>query len=219
MNDNLTKAIERAKGYVSKLTSESLASSGSIDLSKVWQLNDSYITSPVQGGLVVIDQTRAHQRVLYQEVIKSFELDTSSSQTLLFPKKLDLEVSKFTALLDILPYMNKIGFSITKLEENSVMLESIPSDMPWGNEDDVIFKMLDDFTLALKKDIPKEESIALSFSNRACIKHGDTLNRSEMVELINRLFGTDDPYTCPNGQRVLYQIPFNEIEKRFNDLG
>ena len=43
--------------------------------------------------------------------------------------------------------------------------------------------------------------------------------RSEMVELINRLFGTDDPYTCPNGQRILYQITFNEIEKRFNDLG
>ena len=60
MNDNLTKAIERAKGYVSKLTSEGLASSGSIDLSKVWQLNESYITSPVQGGLVVIDLSLIH---------------------------------------------------------------------------------------------------------------------------------------------------------------
>ena len=219
MAENLTQAIKRAKDYVSKLTSDNISSSDNIDLNKVWQLDNSYIASSTVSGLVIIDQARAHQRILFDDAVKSFKLGISSSQTLLFPKELKLSSAKLSTLLDILPFMNKIGFTIRKLENKSIVLESIPSDMPWGDEDSVISKMLNDFSTASKKDFSNETLIALSFSKRACIKHGDVLNVSEMIELINRLFGTDEPFITPNQEPILYQIEYKEIKKRFNELG
>ena len=72
------------------------------------------------------------------------------------------------------------------------------------------------FKLMKNKELSKEEAIALSFSNRACIKNGDSLSNSEMVELVNRLFGTNEPFICPNGNAILIQMSLNEIENKFN---
>ena len=127
MAENLTQAIKRAKDYVSKLTSDNISSSDNIDLNKVWQLDNSYIASSTVSGLVIIDQARAHQRILFDDAVKSFKLGISSSQTLLFPKELKLSSAKLSTLLDILPFMNKIGFTIRKLENKvSSLSQSLP---------------------------------------------------------------------------------------------
>ena len=76
------------------------------------------------------------------------------------------------------------------------------------------FLMKDNYSF----DLSKEEAIALSFSNRACIKNGDSLSNSEMVELVNRLFGTNEPFICPNGNVILIQISLNEIENKLSTL-
>ena len=112
--------------------------------------------------------------------------------------------------------MNRIGFNMKKHDKNSVIIESIPSEMLWGNEIKIINQMLEDFKLMINKELSKEEAIALSFSNRACIKNGDSLSNSEMVELVNRLFGANEPFICPNGNVILIQISLNEIENKFN---
>tara|TARA_B100001113_G_scaffold351937_1_gene352155 strand:- start:2018 stop:2362 length:345 start_codon:yes stop_codon:yes gene_type:complete len=111
--------------------------------------------------------------------------------------------------------MNKIGFNLKDNGNNHVILESIPSEMLWGNENAIINRMIDDFQSIIKKEFSKEKALALSFSNQACIKHGDNLSNTEMTELVNRLFGTSEPFICPNGKSILIQIPINEIEKKF----
>ena len=216
MNDKFTEAIDRAKSYVSKLAEEENNLPSNIDLNKIWQLNSRYIVSPIESAIVIIDQSLAHQRILYDGAIKSFNSSSFSSQTLLFPKKLKFESENFSDLLDALPYMNRIGFNMKKHGKNSVIIESIPSEMLWGNETKIVNQMLEDFKLMINNELSKEEAIALSFSNRACIKNGDSLSNSEMVELVNRLFGTNEPFICPNGNVILIQISLNEIENKFN---
>ena len=157
MNDKFTEAIDRAKSYVSKLAEEENNLPSNIDLNKIWQLNSRYIVSPIESAIVIIDQSLAHQRILYDGAIKSFNSSSFSSQTLLFPKKLKFESENFSDLLDALPYMNRIGFNMKKHDKNSVIIESIPSEMLWGNEIKIVNQMLEDFKLMINKELSKEE--------------------------------------------------------------
>ena len=218
MNERFVDAVDRAKSYVSKLASQKNNYSENIDINKIWQLNDTYIVSPVDSGIVIIDQMLAHQRILYEGAI-NFLLNTSSSspqsQTLLFPVKLKFLPNDYSNLLDALPFLNRIGFNLKKNETNYVVLESIPTDMLRGNEAEIIGKILKNFMSLIKDDLSKEKAIALSYSRHACIKHGDNLNDLEMVEIVNRLFGTKEPFICPNGKSSIIQIPVNEIKAKF----
>tara|TARA_B100001250_G_C19672960_1_gene732341 strand:- start:231 stop:887 length:657 start_codon:yes stop_codon:yes gene_type:complete len=218
MSERFVDAVDRAKSYVSKLASQKNNYSENIDINKIWQLNDTYIVSPVDSGIVIIDQMLAHQRILYEGAI-NFLLNTSSSspqsQTLLFPVKLKFLPNDYSNLLDALPFLNRIGFNLKKNETNYVVLESIPTDMLRGNEAEIIGKILKNFMSLIKDDLSKEKAIALSYSSHACIKHGDNLNDVEMVEIVNRLFGTKEPFTCPIGKSSIIQIPVNEIKAKF----
>ena len=218
MSERFVDAVDRAKSYVSKLASQKNNYSENIDINKIWQLNDTYIVSPVDSGIVIIDQMLAHQRILYEGAI-NFLLNTSSrspqSQTLLFPVKLKFLPNDYSNLLDALPFLNRIGFNLKKNETNYVVLESIPTDMLRGNEAEIIGKILKNFMSLIKDDLSKEKAIALSYSRHACIKHGDNLNDLEMVEIVNRLFGTKEPFICPIGKSSIVQIPVNEIKAKF----
>jgi len=218
MSERFVDAVDRAKSYVSKLASQKNNYSENIDINKIWQLNDTYIVSPVDSGIVIIDQMLAHQRILYEGAI-NFLLNTSSrspqSQTLLFPVKLKFLPNDYSNLLDALPFLNRIGFNLKKNETNYVVLESIPTDMLRGNEAEIIGKILKNFMSLIKDDLSKEKAIALSYSSHACIKHGDNLNDVEMVEIVNRLFGTKEPFICPIGKSSIVQIPVNEIKAKF----
>ena len=218
MSERFVDAVDRAKSYVSKLASQKNNYSENIDINKIWQLNDTYIVSPVDSGIVIIDQMLAHQRILYEGAI-NFLLNTSSSspqsQTLLFPVKLKFLPNDYSNLLDALPFLNRIGFNLKKNETNYVVLESIPTDMLRGNEAEIIGKILKNFMSLIKDDLSKEKAIALSYSRHACIKHGDNLNDLEMVEIVNRLFGTKEPFICPIGKSSIVQIPVNEIKSKF----
>ena len=218
MSERFVDAVDRAKSYVSKLASQKNNYSENIDINKIWQLNDTYIVSPVDSGIVIIDQMLAHQRILYEGAI-NFLLNTSSSspqsQTLLFPVKLKFLPNDYSNLLDALPFLNRIGFNLKKNETNYVVLESIPTDMLRGNEAEIIGKILKNFMSLIKDDLSKEKAIALSYSSHACIKHGDNLNNIEMVEIVNRLFGTKEPFICPIGKSSIIQIPINEIKAKF----
>jgi DNA mismatch repair protein MutL len=84
-----------------------------------------------------------------------------------------------------------------------------------GNEAEVISKILNSLISLGKEESSKEKVVALSFSKYACIKHGDILIENEMIEIVNRLFGTKKPFVCPSGKSSIVQIPINEIISRF----
>ena len=218
MEEKFIDAVDRAKSYVSKLAAQKNDYSENIDINKVWQLDNTYIVSPVDSGIVIVDQMLAHQRILYENALNFLVNNIQgapSSQTLLFPVELKLSSGEYSSLLEALPYLNKIGFNLTKKESGGITLEAIPGDMLWGNEAEVINKILNSFISFGKKELSKEITVALCFSMHACIKHGDSLNDNEMIEIVNRLFGTEEPFVCPNGKPAIIQIPTNEIISRF----
>ena len=211
-------AIDRAKSYASQLASRPEPNSGKVDLENIWQVHSKYIVSPISSGLVIIDQHVAHERVLFEEAMAAFDNNPMSAQTLLFPEVIDFSPDEFSSLLDVLPYLEKMGFRMKEFGNNSIMIEAIPSEISWGNEKNIIKEMLDNFLGSQKEHSSFQEALAASFSCKAAVKAGDVLNVEEMRELVNRLFGTKHPYYCPHGRPIIIQLSMDELDRRFERI-
>tara|TARA_A100001037_G_scaffold306142_1_gene349494 strand:- start:471 stop:2258 length:1788 start_codon:yes stop_codon:yes gene_type:complete len=207
--------LERAKDYVSKLAAVPVQAQETIATENIWQIHKKYIVSEINSGLVIIDQHVAHERVLYEEALKSFESTSMASQTMLFPEVLEFSPDDFDGLLDVLPYLEKIGFKIKKQDDTSIRIDAIPSEMSLGNERKVIREILDNFLKERKQYSSFQEGLAAMFSCKAAIKAGDSLTRDEMQELVNRLFATEHPYYCPHGRPIIVQMSLDELDGRF----
>jgi DNA mismatch repair protein MutL len=207
--------LERAKDYASRLAESPTDAVDTISTEHIWQIHKKYIVSEINSGLVIIDQHVAHERVLYEEAIKAFESTSMASQTMLFPEVLEFSPDDFDGLLDVLPYLEKIGFKIKKQDEKSVRIDAIPSEMSLGNERVVIREILDNFLKERKQYSSFQEGLAAMFACKAAIKAGDALTREEMQELVNRLFATKHPYYCPHGRPIIVQMSLDELDGRF----
>ena len=207
--------LQRAKEYVSQLAETSLNNRDAISTENIWQVHKKYIISEINSGLVIIDQHVAHERVLYEEALEAFESTSMASQTLLFPETLSFSPDDFDALLDVLPYLEKIGFKIKKQDQGTIRIDAIPSEMSIGNEKNVIREILDNFLKDQKKYSSFQEGLAAMFACKAAVKAGDVLVKEEMKELVNRLFSTKHPYYCPHGRPIIVQMSLDELDGRF----
>ena len=217
-DNSFEPAVDRAKSYVSRLASRDDPDSNQVNLNNIWQVHSKYIVSPISSGLVIIDQHVAHERILFEEAMKSFDSMPMTAQTLLFPEIMEFSSDDFSVLLDVLTYLEKMGFRMSQFGENTIMVEAIPSEMSWGNEKKIIREMLDNYLETQKEYSSFQEALAASFSCKAAIKAGDVLNVDEMRELVNRLFGTKHPYYCPHGRPIIVQLSMEELDRRFERI-
>lgn len=186
--------------------------------SALWQAHNKYIISQINSGLVIIDQHVAHERVLYEEALSAFENTPLSAQTLLFSEELQFSPDEFSVLLEIIPYLKKLGFRIKENGQNKILLEAIPSDMRYGNEDKVIKDILDNYISNRKNSSSFMEDIAASFACYSAVKAGDSLSIEEMQILVKNLFSTKHPYYCPHGRPIIMQLSLEELDKRFERI-
>jgi len=206
--------LQRAKEYVSNLADQK-EEANAIEGSIMWQVHDKYIISQINSGLVIIDQHVAHERVLFEDALLAFDSTPLSAQTLLFSEILEFSTDEYSVLLDILPYLEKLGFRMKENGQNKILLEAIPSDMGWGNENSVIRDIIDHYVANREKSSSYVENLAASFACHAAVKAGDSLTIEEMQVLVNRLFATKHPYYCPHGRPIIVQLSLEELDQRF----
>ena len=209
-----SEGLERAKTYASQLA-DTQVDKKVIDTDHFWQIHSKFILAQISSGLVIIDQHVAHERILFEEAMAAFKQNMMTSQTLLFPEKMQFAADEFSILLEILPYLEKIGFRMKQSGKDTVLIESIPAEMVWGREKEVIKDIIDNFESSHKEYSSLQENIAASFACHAAIKAGDKLTSEEMRELVDRLFGTKHPYYCPHGRPIIIQLSLEELDKRF----
>ena len=206
--------LQRAKEYVSNLADQKEEATA-IEGSNMWQVHDKYIISQIISGLVIIDQHVAHERVLFEDALLAFDSTPLSAQTLLFPEILEFSADEYSVLLDIQQYLEKLGFRMKENGQNKILLEAIPSDMGWGNENSVIRDIIDHYVANREKSSSYMENLAASFACHAAVKAGDSLTMEEMQVLVNRLFATKHPYYCPHGRPIIVQLSLEELDQRF----
>ena len=180
------------------------------------QLKGRYILSPAKSGLMVIDQHRAHVRILFDRYIGRIHSGSMSSQAILFPEVMHLSPAQGVTLEGLLPEMEKMGFSISKLSGNDWAVNAIPAGLDGVDAAAMvqqIIESVDEGGMPLKKRIL--EHLALTVARSAAIPAGRTLMQEEMELIVADLLQLPEPNYTPDGKTIINVIPIDQITKLF----
>lgn len=182
----------------------------------VYQFKNKYILTPVRSGLMIIDQQRAHERILYERFIKTIHSHTGITQQNLFPQKIELNTADYLLILQIKDDLAILGFDIADFGSNSIVINGIPSDSKNQNPLNMLESLLEEFKTS-EKDIKSDqkEKIARSMAKASSIKAGTALKTEEMQELFDLLFACEMPNYSPSGKVIVSILSLEELEKRF----
>ncbi|MBD3226095.1 MAG: DNA mismatch repair endonuclease MutL, partial [Caldithrix sp.] len=162
-----------------------------------WQLHNRYIVSEIKSGMVLIDQHVAHERVLYERVLRVFNAkENSGGQKLLFPQKLNLNYEDFMVFKEIHEVLERIGFSIKRFSGNTIVIEAMPGDVKVGRESQVLLDIIDYYRNEPLHDFNHKEKVAAAFSCKNAIKSGEPMSQREMHNLVDQLFACETPFFC-----------------------
>lgn len=180
------------------------------------QMKGRYILSPIKSGLMIVDQHRAHVRVLFEQYIKQLDATTISSQRVLFPEVLQLTTSQNIILKELEPEMEKIGFNLAQLSGNDWSINAVPAGMENVNIKDTILQVIDEVSMGGTSISTKVyESIALRVAKSAAIPYGKTMLQEEMDTLLSKLLCLPNPNYTPDGKTIISVLSNDQLEKMF----
>ena len=178
-----------------------------------YQYKGRYIMTAVKSGLMIIDQHRAHVRILFDRYQEQLKRSETAAQKLLFPENLHCTASEEVTLSKILPELQDLGFEISPLGGSTYAILAVPS----GLEGLDMINLLRDMILSaqekptnLREEISRE--LALTMARKAAIPQGQVLNNAEMENIFNSLFSSSNPNYTPDGKNILCILKQNEIE-------
>lgn len=184
-----------------------------------YQFKGRFIATSVKSGLMLIDQHRAHVRVLFDRYMNQLQGRNGASQGLLFPELLQLTVTEDAMLQTLMSDLQTLGFDITPLGGGSWSVSAIPAGTEGLDTTSLLHQMI---TSAIEREGAGQTgdeiraAIALSLARSSAIVVGQLLTTTEMDELVASLFASPTPGHTPDGQTVLSVIPMDDLEKRFN---
>lgn len=184
---------------------------------KTLQLKQKYILTPVKSGLMVIDQKRAHERILFEKFMEVLKSDSVASQQLLFPQTLELNPADSAILQNIIPELLSLGFDIRDFGKNTFIISGTPGVLDVTDAAVIVEKLLEEYkTSPVDARAKAKEQIARSLSKASALDYGTELKQEEIIHLIDELFACATPNFSPDGKRVLHIIPVTDIEKSFS---
>ena len=174
-----------------------------------------YIITPLKSGLVIIDQHRAHVRILFEKFIANIRRQCSASQKLLFPEVVEFTASETLILDSIKDEIKILGFDLAFLGGNSYAINAVPADAMGGSPaalvKDIVAAAIDDGAGNAEIRI---EKVALALAKATAIRSGKTLTPEEMETLIASLFAIESHGLTPDGLPVLTILTDDELKKR-----
>lgn len=182
-----------------------------------YQFKQKYILTSVKSGLMIIDQHRAHVRILFDKYLEQIKKKKGVSQRVLFPEVVELSISEAAALPAIMDDVEALGFELSDLGNNCFAIQGVPSEIDGVNPSELVHSIIWK-SIETGSDVKSEiqESIALSLAYSTAIPYGRTLTAEEMLIIVSELFATASPSYTPEGQKVISLFDDNEIEKKMN---
>ena len=182
----------------------------------VFHFKNKYILTPVKSGLMIIDQKKAHERILFEKFMHSLKTNMAVTQKTLFPKTIELDAKDHELLLSLKDEMTALGFDMDDFGGHAVIVNGMPADS--GNQEpaQIIDKFLNEY-LSGETDSKQlaKESIAKALAKASAISSNQPLTPEEMREMIDLLFACEQPNYSPFGKKIVTIIQTEEIEKRF----
>ncbi len=180
------------------------------------QIKGRYILTSVKSGLMIIDQHRAHVRILFDRYITQITNRQGEGQRVLFPEIIQLPASEVVVLEGIMDDLSAVGFELTNLGGGSFAVNSIPSGVEGLDPVQLVRNMV--HTAMEKGNDVKEEIqnvLALTLAKAAAIVYGQVLTPDEITGLVDNLFACETPNYTPDGSVVISTIKDDDINKLF----
>ena len=178
-----------------------------------YQYKGTYIMTAVKSGLMIIDQHRAHVRILYERYLEQFSRQNRLSQSVAFPEVVQLPVSDNVKLQVILPEMEQMGFELNDLGAGSYSVTAVPVGLDGLN----VVRLVEDMVSTAMEggsSVVEEinKSLALTLARNAAIPQGQALSNQEMEDIVDKLFTCSNVNYTPDGKSILCILRQQEIE-------
>ncbi len=184
-----------------------------------WQIHNRYILSQIKSGIVIIDQHIAHERILFERILRILRKgEQSVGQQLLFPQTITLSVDDFVKFKDIVHLLNKIGFVLRIFSGTTIVIDAIPVDVKIGREAQILLDIIDYYKENPDREFDPMQRIAAAFSCKNAIKSGESLTTAQMHAMMDQLFACESPYFCPHGRPVIITMDLEEFDRKFKRI-
>ena len=181
-----------------------------------YQYKGQYIVTSARGGLMIVDQHRAHIRILYEDYLHRLKEKNAVSQRMLFPEAVQLDACDTATLDTVIEEMTLMGFELTPLGAFNYAINSVPVGLEGLNLPQLVSDMIEDVLQSgttVKDEI--NHSLALSMARKAAIPYGQILGNEEMDDLVQRLCHCSNVNYTPDGKKVFAMLGQSEIERLF----
>jgi DNA mismatch repair protein MutL len=179
-----------------------------------------YVVLESDRGLVLMDQHAAHERILYEQMLRRLEQGNTPSQRLLLPETVELSTRDAQFLRDHLPTLGRLGVGLSEFGERTFLLDALPPFVKAADPRRFVLELVDELVAAGEGVNPArlgEQTVAKTVCRHA-VKANDPLTVPELESLINDLRNCAMPYTCPHGRPTLIEMSYRELEKKFGRI-
>lgn len=181
-----------------------------------FQLQKKYIVSSLKNGMIVIDQHRAHTRILYEELLKSITISAAVSQQLLFPLKIVLNTQETEMLSHLKESLEQTGFIFGELSNEKTEIIGIPTTISSSEVPSLLEKLISDFENGIPDSGFKQtDLLAKSLAKSMAVKAGTLLNSTEQLNIVNSLFACKEASKTPGNRQIFITISEEDLDKKF----
>lgn len=223
--ESLYVGLKQATHDIAEMTFENDAVTSSLfeeteieqEVKRTYQIHKKYIVSPIKSGMVIINQKRAHERVLYEEFLTSMTVHQASSQQLLFPLQLYYSSAEIELLDELKLSLENTGFVFEAFHEDHVMISGLPVNVTESEISIVLEELLSD----LQDGIPdnsfsQNDTIAKSMARSLAVKTGSYLTEKEQENLVHNLFACREPNVSPFQKPTFITMSVEDLDKKFS---
>jgi DNA mismatch repair protein MutL len=211
--------VKQQEIYISQPTSIDVDSQQVVKSSErqLFQIHNRFMLSQIKSGFMLIDQQKAHERILYERFLSQLDNHSGVSQQCLFPQSVTLQAVDFELLKELLPDIRNLGFDIREFGPNTVVVEGVPAQLSNVNEHELLEHLLEGYknNLAVLK-LNKRDNLARAMAKNAAIKAGTSLSLEEMNQLIDQLFACQMPNVALSGKQVIITYTLEELLTKFD---
>lgn len=181
-----------------------------------YQLHNKYIVSTIKSGMLVIDQHRAHQRILYEDYLRHLTVKGALSQQLLFPLDLHFSNQEIMVINQLKEDLEHTGFVFSSVKEESIEIIGVPVGVPESEVSIILEQLISD----VENEVPDSnfsatDLLAKSMAKSLAIKTGQSLQKDEQEHLVNKLFACKEPNVSPANRTTFVTMSVDELDKKF----
>jgi len=184
--------------------------------SSYFQLEGKYLVTSIKSGLVVIDQHRAHERVIYEQLLRAAAKGQPAIQQTLFPETVEFTPIDFELLKEVWDELLAVGFDMEHFGKNAIIIRGLPADLPEKNAQKLIEEMLERFKHnAAELKLDKNDTVYKALADKTAVKYGTKLSKGEAESLIANLFSCAQPFSSPDGKPTILTLGREELDEKF----